>query len=238
MKTSVETTVKFSEVDSECKVSFGKMIDFLQDCSNIQSESIGVGIDYQMQTKKAWILSSWQINIKGDIFNRDEIITSTWPYMFKRGYGKRNYTISLKDSPDKNIIEADSMWVLYDMVEKRLSKVTEADTEKYICEPPLYAEWESKKIQHGEEYQKQDEYIVRKYHLDINNHMNNAWYVKIAEEYIEDKAKIKIIRVEYRKSAKLGDTIVPFVCYDGKRYLIELRAKDDSVYAVTEFIEK
>lgn len=237
MRTDFKSRVRFSEVDADCKLSFGKIIDYLQDCSNLQSEMLGVGVEHQEETNKAWILSSWQVEVKGEIKNGDNIEVATWPYSFNRACGKRNYTIAMADSPKDYIIEADSMWVLLNIDTGMLTKVEDSDTEKYELEEPLDMNYLKKKIAKISEYERKDEHIVYNYHLDINRHMNNSWYVKIAEEYIEDKSKIKSFRVEYKKSAKLGNKVIPFVAYENGRYVIELRNEENEVYAITEFNE-
>lgn len=237
MRTDFKSRVRFSEVDADCKLSFGKIIDYLQDCSNLQSEMLGVGVEHQEETNKAWILSSWQVEVKGEIKNGDNIEVATWPYSFNRACGKRNYTIAMADSPKDYIIEADSMWVLLNIDTGMLAKVEDSDTEKYELEEPLDMNYSKKKIAKTSEYERKDEHIVYNYHLDINRHMNNSWYVKIAEEYIEDKSKIKSFRVEYKKSAKLGNKVIPFVAYENGRYVIELRNEENEVYAITEFNE-
>lgn len=237
MRTDFKSRVRFSEVDADCKLSFGKIIDYLQDCSNLQSEMLGVGVEHQEETNKAWILSSWQVEVKGEIKNGYNIEVATWPYSFNRACGKRNYTIAMADSPKDYIIEADSVWVLLNIDTGMLTKVEDSDTEKYELEEPLDMNYSKKKIAKTSEYERKDEHIVYNYHLDINRHMNNAWYVKIAEEYIEDKSKIKSFRVEYKKSAKLGNKVIPFVAYENGRYVIELRNEENEVYAITEFNE-
>jgi medium-chain acyl-[acyl-carrier-protein] hydrolase len=237
MRTDFKSRVRFSEVDADCKLSFGKIIDYLQDCSNLQSEMLGVGVEHQEETNKAWILSSWQVEVKGEIKNGYNIEVATWPYSFNRACGKRNYTIAMADSPKDYIIEADSVWVLLNIDTGMLTKVEDSDTEKYELEEPLNMNYSKKKIAKASEYERKEEHIVYNYHLDINRHMNNSWYVKIAEEYIEDKSKIKSFRVEYKKSAKLGNKVIPFVAYENGRYVIELRNEENEVYAITEFNE-
>lgn len=238
MRTNFKSKVRFSEVDSNCELSFGKIIDYLQDCSNMQSESLGVGVKYQEETNKAWILSSWHVNVKGSIKNGDNIEIATWPYSFNRACGKRNFTIAMSDTPKDYIIEADSMWVLLNTETGMLTKIEDADTEKYETEEPLNMKYFKKKIIRASEYEKKEEHIVYRYHLDLNMHMNNAWYVKIAEEYIKDRGKIKSFRIEYKKSAKLGNKIIPYVAYEDDRYVIELRNEENDIYAITEFNEK
>ena len=45
MRTSLDTRIKFSDTDSNTEVKFGNMIDIMQDCMNLQSETAGVGVD-------------------------------------------------------------------------------------------------------------------------------------------------------------------------------------------------
>ena len=67
MSYSFENKIRFSETADREKLSVGNIIDYMQDCTNYHSESLGVGIEYQIRTGRAWILNSWQIRINGDI---------------------------------------------------------------------------------------------------------------------------------------------------------------------------
>ena len=49
---------------------------------------------------------------------------------------------------------------------------------------------------------------------------------------------VKKIRVEYKKSAVLGDWIYPRVAIDEERKTVELCTADGAPYAVVEFKEK
>lgn len=235
MKTSFTTKVRFSQIGADEKLPLGGIIDYLQDCTNYQSEALGVGVDYQLKTGRAWILMSWQIRISESILNNEEVIVSTWPYMFNLACGHRNFTIAKASDPDVNIVEADSVWVVYDAEKQCLTKIIDDDINKYECEEKLPMEFIRKKIVHAAEYEQKEGFPVRRYQLDINHHMNNAWYVKVAEEFIPENVFVHTIRVEYKKSAKYGDTIIPFVCKEDGRYLIELRSVENELYAIVEF---
>ena len=122
-----------------------------------------------------------------------------------------------------------------DVEKGRISRIEQRDTERYVCEPSLSEDLKKIKILPGTGYTEQTAYIVRRYQLDINGHMNNSWYVKIAEEYVPQDRKISFVRVEYKKSARLGDEIIPFVYNDAFRCLVELRDRGAGIYAVVEF---
>ncbi len=235
MRFSFENKIRFSETGDNEKLSIGNIIDYMQDSTNYHSESLGAGIQLQEEMGRAWILNSWQIKIYDDIRLGDIVRTTTWPSGFDKICGYRNFVITNVDKPEQSLVEADSTWILMDIKTGRISKIEEKDTEMYECEPPLSEDLKKIKIAPGQEYIEQTSYMVRRYQLDINGHMNNSWYVKIAEEYVPVEKKITFIRVEYKKAAKRGDIIIPFVCCDGHRYLVELRDEDGKMYAIIEF---
>lgn len=234
MKTSINTEISFSEISDDGKISFGGIIDMLQDSSNVQSEILGVGVSYQAKRNKAWILSSWEIRLKELPKYMDKVVVSTWPYSFRGATGRRNYTISMEGTKE-NIVEADSVWALFDVKKNFITRITEEDSKVYECEEKLDMEYSKRKIVRANEYVKQDTFKVRRYHLDTNNHMNNGWYVKIAEEFVEDKEKVNSIRVEYKKSALYNDVMVAYVAKEENRLVVELRNEADEIFAIIEF---
>lgn len=56
--------IRYSETDETGCLSLDAIINYMQDCSNFESEDLGVGIDYLYNKKIMWMLSSWQIVIR------------------------------------------------------------------------------------------------------------------------------------------------------------------------------
>ena len=56
-----DSRVRYSEVDSQGKLTWLALMDYFQDCSVFQSESLGIGVDYLAENHQAWVLTSWQI---------------------------------------------------------------------------------------------------------------------------------------------------------------------------------
>ena len=235
MSYSFENKVRFSETADREKLSVGNIIDYMQDCTNYHSESLGLGIGYQIRTGRAWILNSWQIRLNGDIRLGDTVRTTTWPCGFDKVFGYRNFTMANTANPGDFLVEAESTWIIMDVETGRIAKIEQGDTERYVCEPSLSGDLKKKKILPGTEYAEQTACMVRRYQLDINGHMNNSWYVKIAEEYVPQDRAVTFVRVEYKKAARLGDVIIPFVYNDDFHCLAELRDRDGNIYAVAEF---
>ena len=76
---------------------------------------------------------------------------------------------------------------------------------------------------------------VRRYHIDTNEHVNNCQYVQMALEFLPADRQFRQIRVEYKKSAVLGDVIYPKRSREEERTIIELCAENGRPYAVVEF---
>lgn len=70
-------------------------------------------------------------------------------------------------------------------------------------------DYESRKIALPEECMSLEPFPVRRYHIDTNEHVNNCQYVQMAIEMLDQERVIRQVRVEYKKSAVLGDMIVP-----------------------------
>ena len=56
--------IRYSEVDSEGKLSLESLLDYFQDCSTFHSEDLGLGVEYLKEKHMAWVLSAWQIVVE------------------------------------------------------------------------------------------------------------------------------------------------------------------------------
>ena len=75
---------------------------------------------------------------------------------------------------------------------------------------------------------------MRKYHIDTNEHVNNCQYVQMALEMLPGDIQIRQARVDYKKSAVLGDMIRPRLSEEKDRTVVELCDEDGKPYAVVE----
>ena len=64
MKYSFDSCVRFSEVGEDQKLTLGSVINYFQDCSTFQSESLGAGVEFLRKQHRVWVLSSWQVVIE------------------------------------------------------------------------------------------------------------------------------------------------------------------------------
>ena len=230
---SFNSRVRFSETDFDRKLSVTGLMNYLQDCSIFQSEDIGAGMAHMKKTQRSWLLSAWNVEVLRLPEVAEEITIATWPYEFKGVYGLRNFAIL--DKNGNYLVKADSCWFLTSMETGRPVRPTEEDIAPYPVEPRLEMGDLPRKIALPDGLQEFGRVTVMQRHLDINRHVNNAQYVGIAGEVLQEGCEICGIRAEYKRAAVLDDVIViMYVEHDGV-YSVSLCAEDGSIFANVEF---
>ena len=228
-----KSRVRYSETGVDARLSLMGIMNYMQDCSTFQSEDCGVGLAYLEEKNRAWLLSSWQIQILRRPALGEEITICTWPYEVKGIYALRNFMILDRDGSD--LVKANSCWFLLDTEAGKPVRVTREDVDAYGDEEPkLSMDYAPRKIRLPENLEEKPSFPVRKYHIDTNEHVNNCQYVQMALEVLPEETRVRQIRVEYKKSAVLGDVIFPKVAREENRIVTELCDENGKPYAVIE----
>lgn len=224
--------VRYSEIGHRGTMTLPALINYFQDCSTFHSESIGLGMERLKLKKKAWVLSYWQIIIDRYPKLYEKITTGTFATEFKGLFGNRNFY--MKDEEGGRIACANSIWVFMDLEKGRPCRPAEEDIAPYGVNEPLDMPYEDRKISVPEVFEDREPFPVRKYHIDTNEHVNNCQYVQMALEMLSGDISVRQVRVDYKKSAVLGDIIYPGVAQDQGRIVTELRDENKRPYAVIE----
>lgn len=228
-----DSKVRFSEVDHTGRITLPGIINYFQDCSTFQSESIGLGVDYFAEHNRAWILTYWQVVIEEYPRLAQEINIATWATEFKSMLGKRNFCMT--DAEGKKLAYANSVWAYMDMKKGRPVRPSAEEVEPYGSGEPLEMDYQPRKIKLPESAVKKEPFAVRKYHIDTNEHVNNCQYVQMALEVLPEEIQVHKLRVDYKKSAVLGDRIFPKYAKEEERVVVELCDEGGKAYAVVEF---
>ena len=224
--------VRYSEVDSNARLTLDGIINYMQDCTNFQSEDLGVGLEFHKEKNLAWILNSWQIVIDEYPKMGENITIGTQSFGYEKMFGHRNFLITKEDG--SRVAIANSLWVLMDLKKNRPRIVTPEIGDVYGKHKPLEMEYAPRKIKMPENVVKGREFVVQESQLDTNHHVNNGQYVRMEMNQIE-LPKVSELRVEYKKQALLGDMIVPFICRQENKTFVSLDDVDGKAYAVVQF---
>lgn len=233
MKYSMHHRVSYSEVAANEHIGIFQMINYFQDCTTFQSEDLGCGFYDLSKKNRAWLLSSWQIEVDRFPAFNERITIRTWPYAWKGVYGYRNFEII--DEEGIQIARAGSIWVYTDTKNLTPVRVDMDDVNKYPTDEPLDLAYAPRKIRSPKQYEQREPFAVIKSFIDTNHHMNNAQYVSLAEEYLPEGFDIHSLRVYYKQSAMLHDLVYPRVTADEDTYTIQLCKEDGDPYAVVLF---
>ena len=172
--------VRYSETDEEGCLSVSGIINYMQDCSTFQSEDCGVGVGYLEASRKAWLLSSWQIMIDRYPGLGEKLVVGTWHCASKGIYGYRNFV--LRDAEGIDVVRAESLWFLYDIDKNIPIRVRPEDTAPYgEPEPRLVLSPCPRKIPVPEDCAAGEPIVVARHHIDTNHHVNNAQYVRLGK---------------------------------------------------------
>lgn len=235
---SFESRIRYSETDSDGKLTLLSLMDYFQDCSTFQSEDLGVGLSFLRERKVVWVLSSWQIAIERLPMMGERVSVGTFPYDFKGCFGFRNFF--MKDAAGHDIAKANSMWTLLDTETFKPKRPPEEVVQKYTMEEKLPMEYAGRKIAVPQDMEVKETITVKQHHLDTNHHVNNAQYVGMAMDYLPADFGVSGIRAEYKKQALLHDVLVPCVQVkegeDGTAAcVVSLQDTQGGVYTNVEF---
>ena len=230
----LKSKVRYSEASVKGELTYHALLNYLQDSSTLHSEELGESGPEMFQKNMAWILSFWQICIDELPKSSEDIVVSTWPYHTKGLFGLRNFCV--ENANGEQMVKANSIWVLIDPRTGRPIRIPDDVSAHYPDEPKLEMEYCDRKIALPEIYEEKEGIVVPKYFIDTNNHVNNAKYVMIAEQYLPDEFDVKEIRVEYKLAAVLGDMMVPRVTINEKDVTVALVTSGGDLYATVQFL--
>lgn len=231
----LKSKVRYSEANSKSELTYHALLNYLQDSSTLHSEELGESGAELLEQNMAWVLSFWQICIEELPKTSEDIVVSTWPYSTKGLLGLRNFC--MENAKGDKIVKANSVWVLIDPRTGRPLRITDEVSSHYPDEPKLEMEYCDRKIAIPEEYEEKEPITIPKYFIDTNNHVNNAKYVMVAEEYLPEDFQVKEIRVEYKTAAVLGDVLYPRATIGKDEVTIVLTNEVGNVYATVLFLK-
>ena len=233
MAYSFSGRVRYSEIGENGLLTLPGILNYFQDCSTFQSEEVGLGIEVLKEWKRFWVLSAWQVIVDRYPSLGEEIRTCTWAYSFRSFLGMRNFCMETKNG--ERIAYANTYWTYINAENGFPVKLTERDTKGYELEEKLEMNYAPRKIVLPKEYEKQESFSIQKHHLDTNHHVNNCQYVQMALEVLPRDILVSQVRVDYKKSAVLGDKIFPETAQKKDRVIVRLCDEDRKPYAVIEF---
>ncbi len=227
--------VRYSEVDRTGKVNLHQLLEYLQDCVTFHSIAVGLGIQGDEKENRAWYLIAWDICIHRYPQMAEYLTITTEPYKMRGFYGYRRFQIL--DEQGEVIVEADSNWIFMNTEHMIPVKIPKELAERYITAPVKDQTVRVKrKLPSEGEWTERESMTVTKLFLDSNGHVNNTYYALWAEEVLPENEKIKEIKIDYRQSAFLGDTISISTVKEKDGWRVRFLNQDEKLIALVSCI--
>lgn len=233
---SFDSRIRYSETDSEGKLTMASLLNYFQDCSTFHSQDLDMGVDYFREIHQVWVLSSWQIVVERYPVLYERVIVGTQPYEMKGFLGFRNFAMMTEGG--EYLAKANSIWSLLDLDTGKPVPVSQEMAHRYGLGGKLEMEYAPRKITVPEGGTSGEAIVVKKHHLDTNRHVNNGQFVDMAMDFLPEGFVVGQLRAEYKKQAFLDDILLPYVAVCGDRTVVSLRDGKGAPYAVVEFLEK
>jgi len=225
--------VGYSDISPNGVMRFGRLIDHFQDCYNFQLQSQGLDLEYFKSIAQTWLACSWQLVIKRMPVIYENVTAATSVYDCKSVFGYRNYM--LYDEKGNVCVAGNSIGVYIDMATGKLIRVPKEEIKKYNIEPKLDMEYLLFRIDIPENGEEKEHFIITKRYLDTNNHVNNAQYVYMSEEYLPEDFEARTLRVEYKNAAKHGNIVIPIIYRQENLIIVTLCDENKKPYAIIEY---
>jgi medium-chain acyl-[acyl-carrier-protein] hydrolase len=199
------------EVDINKRLKVSALLNYFQDAMVHNADSYGAGTDFYQSIGLVWVLIDYEIDITDLPIGKSTITCGTLPYSFKRYFAYRKW--EMKDQANNLIASAKGKFVLVDINTKEIVSPTKEIISmfKYSLENAHAVPFsKNKQISGPVIYNNID--TVKTSYIDINNHMNNVYYMIVAYDNIPkdilESFEIEKIRITFKKESLLGEKLI------------------------------
>lgn len=224
--------IRYSEADHRGLMSLPALINAFQDCSTMQAEELGCGMAQLRERRCAWVLTHWHIVVERYPALEERVHVGTFASRFRGLTANRCFYLRAAEGL---IARATSLWAFVDLERGRPAQPDPALIEAYGTHEALAMPPEERRVAVPTGGVAGEPVTVRRHHIDTNEHMNNAWYVSIALDLLPRELHPHEVRVDYKRSAVLGDVLYPTIAATDDRHVVVLDGAAGPSFAVIEF---
>ena len=232
-------TINYSDVDENNQVTNRGLLRLLQEVAGIHCGLLGYGVNDTPKTGLAWILLNWKLKVFARPKTNTNLLIKTWTRKKTPLFIYRDFEVY---DNDYNLVAiASSKWVLFNVNNKSISRVTDGVNEKYIqVNKEVFPEKFEEKLKEPLNSKFVLNYAVQRRDIDTNHHVNNLYYLDYAYEALPLEVfknnKFSNVEIMYKHQATLGDTLSLFCAHtSNNEYIISIKDKiDGKLHAIVK----
>lgn len=238
----IEQTYKLGlrEVGIKNKLTNYGILAFLEDIATYHSGLVGYGVNDIDKNKGAFLILDWNLEVKNRLCFNDTIKVKTYALPVNKPTFNCYRNFEVYDEKDELIATASSKWIFYNFEQRKIVKLDEEKLKLFEPEGDLNKiEEKITKLKEPTSYEKMIEYQVRRANIDVNKHMNNLVYLKLANEILPEEVyfgdELNNLRINYKHQIRLGETVKIYYTMEDKKHIVVIKNKDESkIHAIVE----
>ena len=207
--TTKEYLVQSYEVDSNYNVFPEVILSYLQDTAMVQSEEIGMGMEYLRKSELIWVLTRYHIKIMKYPKHNETARVSTYAVGFNKVFAYRDFKI--ENLKGETLVTAKSQWLLIDGESHKMLKIGDEFYKAYGIDKGNRISVNFDKLTMPERCTLTRDFRATRRDIDFNGHVNNTRYIAWAldatpEEVLRDY-KLCEFDIVFKKEVFLNQSI-------------------------------
>lgn len=227
-KLEKEYLIKSYECDKNNHLRLLTLLNIFQDMAGTHAYKMGVGIDFCIEHKLAWVGSNYHIKINSLPQMHQKVMVVSWPAVENKLTAIREFQVVNKLG--EILVNASSQWVLIS-AEKKRPVFLRDNLPEYTIVPERVLQTDFPKMKEIERTDYEAEFTVRFDDIDLNNHVNNAVYILWATEAVKPEFRMSHIpselEVTFKKECLWGEEVAIKTQMEDKKSMHSIVSKKD-----------
>ncbi len=225
--------IGYQYVGADLKLKNSSILCMLEDIAGLHGILAGESIKTSPTT---WLLSAYRVIVKKRPEYGDRVTLRTWSREIRNFFACREF--EMIDASGEVIVTAISEWAHINRFEGKLEKCSQELADAYRHEPD-YSNFDRalrvKRLKTPENFDNRTEFTVGRNWIDANHHMNNVYYLDLAEmalpENVSESLRADEFSIFYKKEIKCGETVECRSAETDDGYMVSVIDKDGTLRA-------
>lgn len=203
--------VNYSDVNENNQLSNFGILRMFQEIGALHSDFVGYGPNNTPDTNVAWIILNWKLQVFTRPKWNTKLKINTWTKTREHIFSYRDF--EMFDENNNLVAIATSKWVLLNVIQKHITRITDDVEKKYNClDKSVFDMKINEKLKEPLDSKNALEYIISRRDIDTNHHVNNLNYLLFAYEALPESVYVNSnfnnVEIMYKHEAKLGDKLI------------------------------